>query len=134
MFSCVTFVFLAIVLFTFFAVTPLEPAITGVTRSTAASVPARTAGTTQRPGPSLRIRINPSLWLSRPDTDARRHLCRRFGGQQHARGALVVLELAQIRQLLLQLEHRFEQVAFPVDPLDRGRDLEADLLGIAALR
>src|SRR4029077_16289367 len=79
--STVTFVFLAIVLFIFLAVTPLEPAITGVTRSTAASSPARTAGTAQRPGPSFRIRISPPC-VCRARTRAHGgHLCRRPGGQ-----------------------------------------------------
>ena len=83
--SCVTFVFLPIVLLTFFAVTPLLAPITGVTSRTAASTAASDAGTTQRQGLSLTAPIDVLLFETRcPDRRGPKDPCRRRGGQTNA--------------------------------------------------
>src|SRR3954447_20171282 len=126
MVSWETLVFLAIVLFNFLGDTLLDPANTGVISRAAASTAPRTAGTIQRPAPLFRNDINPSLCLPRPDAGARRDPFTAPGGHQ---ADLLRVELAQVRQLLLGGEDGLEQVALLLEALDRGWDLEAELLG-----
>src|SRR3954470_18003424 len=82
--SWVTFVFLAIVLFIFLAVTPLDPAKTGVINRAAASTDARTAGTTQRPATLFRCDINPSFGFRARTRAHAAHICTAPGGQTGA--------------------------------------------------
>src|SRR6185312_6742710 len=131
--SWVTFVFLAIVLFTFLPEMPEPAPITGVTSRAAASTAARAVGTAQRPAPVFRNRINPSLSSDpHPDGGAARAP---LHGHRRAipKVRLLVLELGDVRELLLQPQDGLEEITLLLDALDRRRDLEAELLRIAPL-